>query len=42
MLTSGTDVGPSGTEVLIVAVSAAAVLAVAKPGVGATAAVAGC
>ena len=39
--TSGTDVGPSGTEVLVVAASAAAVLAIAKPGVGASAAVAG-
>ena len=38
---SGTDVGTSGTEVLAVAAPAAAVLAVAKPGVGASTAVAG-
>ena len=38
---SGTDVGPSGTEVLAVAASAAVVLAVARPGVSASAAVAG-
>ena len=41
MGTSGTDVGPSGTEVLAVAASAAAVLVVAQPGVGASATVAG-
>ena len=38
---SSTDAGLSGTEVLVVAVSAAAVFTVAKPGVGASAAVAG-
>ena len=38
---SGTDVGTSGIEVLAVAAPAAAVLAVTKPGVGASAAVAG-
>ena len=41
MGTSGTDVGPSGTEVLAIAASDAAVLVFAKPGVGASAAVAG-
>ena len=38
---SGTDAGLSGTEVLVVAASAAAVFAIAKPGVGASAAIAG-
>ena len=38
---SGTDAGLSGTEVLVVAASAAVVFAVAKPGVGASAAGAG-
>ena len=38
---SGTDARLSGTEVLVVAASAAALLTVAKPGVGASATVAG-